>query len=187
MAKTNCPLSLRYPTRYLKHPSITPPHAMNIQKLGYIQDIILVVAAVSHISSLFPKSLRLIDLPQILSLSSKGAPFVLNYPMITNIHTQNVSIYYAVKYALSRVESDGEKEQGKKKAAAAAVLRRLDSVDNDEEAQTEDGRNRRPRKENLVLNQWEQAVAMDIVAPDDIPVTFEGGVLGNLKPTIFSH
>lgn len=62
------------------------------------------------------------------------------------------------------------------KAAAAAILRRLDSVDNDEGAQTEDGRNRRPRKEDIVLNQWEQAVAMDIVAPDDIPVTFEGGV-----------
>ena len=89
-----------------------------------------------------------------------------------------MSIYYAVKYALSRVESDGEKEQGKIKAAAAAILRRLDSIDNDEEAQKDDGRNRRPRKEDIVLNQWEQAVAMDIVAPDDIPVTFEGGVHG---------
>ena len=63
------------------------------------------------------------------------------------------------------------------KAAAAAILRRLDSVDNDEEAQSEDRRNRRPRKEDIVLNQWEQAVAMDIVAPEDIPVTFEGGVI----------
>lgn len=96
---------------------------------------------------------------------------------ITKTHTQNVSIYYAVKYALSRVESEGEKEQGKMKAAAAAILRRLDSVDNDEEAQSEDRRNRRPRKEDIVLNQWEQAVAMDIVAPEDIPVTFEGGVM----------
>lgn len=73
---------------------------------------------------------------------------------------------------------DGEKEQGKMKAAAAAILRRLDSVENDGEAQTEDRRDRRPRKEDIVLNQWEQAVAMDIVAPDDIPVTFEGSVNG---------
>lgn len=106
---------------------------------------------------------------------------------LTKIHSQNVSIYYAVKYTLSRVESDGEKEQGKMKAAAAAILRRLDSADNDEGAGTEDERNRRPRKEDLVLNRWEQAVAMDIVAPEDIPVTFEGGVCGISKLTIFRH
>lgn len=106
---------------------------------------------------------------------------------LAELHSQNVSIYYAVKYALSRVESDGEKEQGKMKAAAAAILRRLDSADNDEEDRTEDERNRRPRKEDLVLNQWEQAVAMDIVAPDDIPVTFEGGVCRISMCTVFRH
>lgn len=97
---------------------------------------------------------------------------------------QNVSLYYAVKYTLSRIENDGEREQGKNKAAAAAILRRLDPVGNDEEAKPDDGRNRRPRKEDILLNRWEQAVALDIVAPDDIPVTFEGGVHATLSPSM---
>lgn len=97
---------------------------------------------------------------------------------------QNVSLYYAIKYTLSRIENDGERDQGKNKAAAAAILRRLDPVENDEEAKPGDGRNRRPRNEDITLNQWEQAVALDIVAPDDIPVTFEGGVHANLSSSM---
>ena len=87
-----------------------------------------------------------------------------------------MSIYYAIKYTISRNENGNgdETEQGKNKAAAAAILRRLDPIDDDEAPETDDGRDRRLRKEDMVLNQWEQAVALDIVAPDDIPVTFEG-------------
>jgi ATPase family AAA domain-containing protein 1 len=70
----------------------------------------------------------------------------------------------------------------KKKAAAAAILRRLDPVDNNEGSKTDDGRNQRPRKQDIVLNQYEQLVAMDIVAPDDIPVTFEGCAHDILRP-----
>jgi ATPase family AAA domain-containing protein 1 len=40
----------------------------------------------------------------------------------------------------------------------------------------------RPRKEKLVLSQYEQAVAMDVVAPDDIPVSFDD--IGGLQDII---
>lgn len=82
-----------------------------------------------------------------------------------------MSTYYLVNYFLSRLEFE-DKEQNTRKAAAAAVLRRLDPQEQDGEINH--GRNRRSRKEDLVLNQYEQMIAMDVVAPEDIPVTFEG-------------
>ena len=77
-----------------------------------------------------------------------------------------------VRYALNRLDLDNDKETLARKSAAAAVLRRLDP--HEAEPNGEDGRQRRSRKEDLVLNQYEQMVAMDVVAPEDIPVTFEG-------------
>ena len=45
----------------------------------------------------------------------------------------------------------------------------------DGEDEERDGRlGRRQRKEDLVLNQYEQMVALDVVAPEDIPTRFEG-------------
>lgn len=41
---------------------------------------------------------------------------------------------------------------------------------------------RRPRKEDLVLSPYEQKIALDVVAPDDIPVTFND--IGGLKNVI---
>lgn len=87
-----------------------------------------------------------------------------------------MSVYYLVRYALSRLESEGDKEQATRKSAAAAVLRRLDSKNQNEDTTSDDGRSRRPRKEGLVLNQYEQMIALDVVAPEDIAVTFEGEV-----------
>lgn len=83
-------------------------------------------------------------------------------------------MYYLVRYALSRLDVD-DKEQANRKSAAAAVLRKLDIVGHDEEAET-NTKDRRSRKEDLVLNKYEQLVAMDVVAPDDIPVAFEGDI-----------
>ncbi|KAL8822377.1 MAG: hypothetical protein Q9191_006889 [Dirinaria sp. TL-2023a] len=105
------------------------------------------------------------------------------------IAAANVSVYYLVRYALSRVEAQGSKEEESKRSAAAAVLRRLDRTASDEELSNDDGRSRRSRKEDLVLNQYEQAVAMDVVAPEDIPVTFEdiGGltaIISELKESV---
>ncbi len=96
--------------------------------------------------------------------------------MLTFLFPQNVSIYYLVSYTLSQIGLKGEEGQAKRKAAAAAILGRLDRAENDKEAKTDEGESRRPRKKDIELNQYEQLVAMDVVAPDDIPVTFEGGV-----------
>ena len=75
-----------------------------------------------------------------------------------------------MNHFLSRLDTEG-KEQASRKLAAAAVLRRLDPQEQDVDT---DEKGRRPRKEDLVLTQYEQMIAMDVVAPDDIPVTFEG-------------
>ena len=79
-----------------------------------------------------------------------------------------------MRYVLSRLESNEEKEQVNRKSAAAAVLRRLDPRDEDDRQQDAAALARRPRKEDLALNQYEQMIAMDVVAPDDIPVQFDG-------------
>ena len=89
---------------------------------------------------------------------------------------QTASMYYIFRYALlSRLESE-DKEQVAQRSAAAAVLRRLDKPEEEEEETNtaQNGRPRRPRKEDMVLNHYEQMIAMDVVAPEDIPVSFEG-------------
>lgn len=77
-----------------------------------------------------------------------------------------------MNHFLSRLDTEG-KEQTSRKLAAAAILRRLDPKDKVGEGS---GNGRRPRKEDIVLSQYEQMIAMDVVAPEDIPVTFEGMV-----------
>lgn len=74
---------------------------------------------------------------------------------------------------MSRIESAGDKEETRSKNAAAAVLRRLDTTKHDDESRSDEGRNRR-RKEDLVLNEYERVVALGVIAPEDIPVKFEG-------------
>ena len=68
-----------------------------------------------------------------------------------------------------------KKEEARKKSAA--ILRRLDgpeSPDSDgDEAPRRGSKRRRQRKEDLVLTQYEQTIATDVVAPEDIPVSFE--------------
>ena len=78
------------------------------------------------------------------------------------------------RYTISRAEFGEERERAGKRAAAAAVLRRLDTRENDEDDEKSGGSRRRQRKEDLVLNQYEQMVALDVVAPEDIPTRFEG-------------
>ncbi|MCJ1468892.1 hypothetical protein MMC07_007522 [Pseudocyphellaria aurata] len=105
------------------------------------------------------------------------------------IAAANVSVYYLVRYALSRLESEGDKEQATRKSAAAAVLRRLDSKNQDQDAKSENGTTRRSRKEDMVLNQYEQMVALDVVAPEDIAVKFDdigglGDIIEELKESV---
>ena len=97
---------------------------------------------------------------------------------------QTGSFYYLVRYALNRLDLENDKEQATRRNAAAAILRRLDPQDQDEKGNDDGRRKRRSRKENLVLNQYEQMVAMDVVAPEDIPVAFDGDSLSSLTSTV---
>ncbi|KAI4101458.1 MAG: hypothetical protein L6R37_004933 [Teloschistes peruensis] len=87
------------------------------------------------------------------------------------------SLYFLIRYGLSQLNGP-DQEQINRQAAAAAVLRRLDPEPSDEDLHKQNGKSRRPRKENITLNQYEQLIAMDVVAPEDIAVTFEGEARG---------
>ena len=83
-----------------------------------------------------------------------------------------------MRYALSRLEPEDERTR---KAAAAAVMQRLDKRERDKNGPiTEDGTPHRSRKEELVLNQYEQVIASEVIAPEDIPLRFDGE-----QPTTF--
>ncbi|KAA8650104.1 hypothetical protein EYZ11_001303 [Aspergillus tanneri] len=97
----------------------------------------------------------------------------------------SASAYFLIRYLLSRLDFDPEsqkKEEQKRKSAA--ILRKLDGGDESDEdsPRGEGNRGRRPKRGDLVLNQYEQAIAMDVVAPDDIPVSFED--IGGLSEII---
>ncbi|KAG8531528.1 uncharacterized protein KY384_003157 [Bacidia gigantensis] len=82
--------------------------------------------------------------------------------------------------------SGDEKEQVERRNNAAAVLRRLDAQDDDDDDDDEirenGGRKRkRPKVDYLQLNRYEQLIAMDVVAPDDIPVAFDGGLADTIE------
>jgi len=85
---------------------------------------------------------------------------------------QNISVYYLVRYAMSRMEPEEDK---KRKAGAAAVLQKLDDRERLKRlANGEAEPARRSRKEDLVLNQYEQVIASEVIAPEDISVSFDG-------------
>ncbi|KAL3491986.1 P-loop containing nucleoside triphosphate hydrolase protein [Aspergillus germanicus] len=96
----------------------------------------------------------------------------------------SASAYFLIRYLLSRLDLDPEsqkKEEQKNKSAA--ILRRLDGGDDSEDATSgKGGKKSRPKRGDLVLNQYEQAIAMDVVAPDDIHVSFED--IGGLEDII---
>ncbi|EYE91412.1 protein-degrading AAA family ATPase MSP1 [Aspergillus ruber CBS 135680] len=104
----------------------------------------------------------------------------------------SVSAYFLIRYLLSRLDFDPEsqkKEEQRKKSAA--ILRRLDGSDESDNGSPQKGgkRGKRQSKGELVLTQYEQAIAMDVVAPDDIPVSFEdiGGlaeIIDELKESV---
>ncbi|KAL9613621.1 MAG: hypothetical protein Q9167_001849 [Letrouitia subvulpina] len=107
-----------------------------------------------------------------------------------NIVTQNISLYYLIRYGLDRINAP-DQDSVNRKSAAAAVLSRLDRKDEEEEdeSHTNGHRKRRSRKEDLMLNQYEQMVALDVVAPEDIPVSFHdigglGDIIDELKESV---
>ncbi|KAK2846424.1 hypothetical protein FQN49_005738 [Arthroderma sp. PD_2] len=98
----------------------------------------------------------------------------------------SLSTYFVVRFLLSKLELDPDSQKrDEAKRKSAAVLRRLDRVDDSDDESTGSGKKsgqRRPRKEKLVLSQYEQAIAMDVVAPEDIPVSFDD--IGGLEDII---
>lgn len=77
--------------------------------------------------------------------------------------------------------ADAEREQLEQaKVRATENLRRIkreaDDSDSSKENEADEGpsKPRGTRKEDLVLNQYENLIAMEVVAPEDIPVGFDG-------------
>nr|OQO28834.1 hypothetical protein B0A51_05247 [Rachicladosporium sp. CCFEE 5018] len=113
-----------------------------------------------------------------------------------------ISCFYIARQLLSRLDPDaGAKAESQKKALAASA--RLQSIFGGNQKQIEDddayssdeeddGRDRsgaRPEKEDLVLNSYEQTIAMEVVSPEEIPVTFDdiGGldsIIDDLRESI---
>ena len=91
-------------------------------------------------------------------------------------------MYYIAKSVVASLPlgSDPEKEQHEQaRVKAAANLRRLDrSRGDDSDSEHEHGRGtarqKRMKKEDLVLDQYESQIALEVVAPEDIPVGFDG-------------
>ena len=84
---------------------------------------------------------------------------------------------YVIRQVISSVISDPEREKHEQASVRAkAHLERLQR-EKDRRRGGADGANDEsgnPRVEDLTLNQYENVVAMDMVAPQDIHVGFEG-------------
>ena len=80
-------------------------------------------------------------------------------------------------------------EDKKRKAGAAAVLQKLDERERIKELASggDTGPARRSRKEDLVLNQYEQIIAGEVIAPEDIPISFDGMYSIATSPPSLSH
>ncbi|KAF2113473.1 P-loop containing nucleoside triphosphate hydrolase protein [Lophiotrema nucula] len=110
--------------------------------------------------------------------------------------------YFLIRSLLSRLDPEAQqKEEAKQKATAASrklegILankgrRRSSRYEEDSEDELEDGerRERRARIQDLQLNSYEQSIAMEVVAPEEIPVSFEdiGGldfIIEELKESV---
>ncbi|KAF1922427.1 AAA-domain-containing protein [Didymella exigua CBS 183.55] len=105
--------------------------------------------------------------------------------------------YFVIRNLLARLDPDAQQKE-EARAKSAAATRKLDAIlsskrrnshgdsDSDDEA---DARGRRPRMQELVLNSYEQTIAMEVVAPEEIPVTFDdiGGldaIIEELKESV---
>ena len=140
------------------------------RKYGLLQDLLLIVVSVSCAHSrLNPAS------------ADTG-----NMPLTFAKLLQSFSMYYIAKSVVSSLPlaNDPEREQHEQaRVKATANLRRLDRLRDDEDSDGDSGRGtgrtRRPRKEDFELDQYESQIAMEVVAPEDIPVGFDGGLAHN--------
>ncbi|KAF1913354.1 P-loop containing nucleoside triphosphate hydrolase protein [Ampelomyces quisqualis] len=98
--------------------------------------------------------------------------------------------YFVIRNLLARLDPEAQqKEEARAKAKAAhrklgAVLtgKRRSSHGGDYDSDDEPTATGRPRIQDLTLDTYEQTIAMEVVAPDEIPVTFED--IGGLDPII---
>ena len=90
--------------------------------------------------------------------------------------------YFVIRNLLTRLDPEAQQKE-EARAKASAANRKLDAIltskrrksyseyDSDDET---DARHRRPRLQDLNLSTYEQTIAMEVVAPEEIPVTFDG-------------
>lgn len=104
--------------------------------------------------------------------------------------------YFVIRNLLARLDPDAQqKEEAKRKASAAnrklgAILsnKARDGYDSDSDEEYERRRRSdRPRIEDLNLNAYEQTIAMEVVAPEEIPVSFDGTLSLFLIYTLETH
>lgn len=108
-----------------------------------------------------------------------------------NTHVEHLSdacaqpaiAYFIIQRLLTRLDPDAQqKEEARRKASAAtrklgAILsnKTRDAYDSDSDEDYERRkRSDRPRIEDLHLTAYEQTIAMEVVAPEEIPVSFDG-------------
>ena len=113
---------------------------------------------------------------------------------------QPIAVYFLFRNLLSHLPDPHatEREEARQKAAAATKKleglfannnRDHDSEDSDDEDADQPYGQRRPQVSELHLTSYEQTIAMEVVAPEDIPVTFKdiGGmedIIEELKESV---
>ena len=94
---------------------------------------------------------------------------------------QLVAMFLLGRHLISKMSEVSDPDHEKKEQTrikSAAILRRLDAPDDTSVHRDND----RPRREELELSQYEQAVLQDLVFPEDISVSFED--IGGLSHVI---
>ncbi|KAF2489282.1 AAA-domain-containing protein [Lophium mytilinum] len=121
-------------------------------------------------------------------MSSNKRSTLSYLPDVLMVVAAPIMAYFIVRGIISKLDPDAqEREKAKEKASAASqklssILENKAHYDSDDEDY--DSSQRRPRKEDLVLTPYEQTIAMEVVAPEEIPVTFEVTDIGGLDSII---
>ncbi|RYO73357.1 hypothetical protein AA0113_g101 [Alternaria arborescens] len=106
--------------------------------------------------------------------------------------------YFVIRNLLTRLDPEAQQKE-EARAKASAATRKLDAIltskrrksygEYDSEDDDTESRPRRPRMQDLNLSTYEQTIAMEVVAPEEIPVSFEdiGGldsIIDELKESV---
>ncbi|KAI9779219.1 MAG: hypothetical protein M1839_007471 [Geoglossum umbratile] len=96
-----------------------------------------------------------------------------------------ISVYYLVKYVLARLDPEAERKEEARQKSTAALKRLGDSYASFDRATG----GRAIRMEDLALSQYEHAIASEVIAPEDIRVSFSdigglGDIIEELKESV---